>query len=153
MFKKGLLCLVVCFLSGCSKQAAPNYFNGNYYLAGDESCTQIREIGYGRVMCSNDDGIETGYRNAMTQGDMQMYQMQQMNQQMQMAQLNQQLQQTGQSFQNSGQQIQQQSQSYTAPQAQSYGSSGTTIYNRVGNNVIGSDGTSCTYVGQSLICR
>ncbi|CAJ1305508.1 hypothetical protein RAG73_21875 [Klebsiella pneumoniae] len=153
MFKKSLLCLAMCFLSGCSKQAAPNYFNGNYYMAGDESCTHIRQIGYGRVMCSNDEGIETGYRDAMTQADMNYYQMQQMNQQMQMAQLNQQLQQTGQSFQNAGQQMLQQSQSYTAPQVQSYGSSGSTTYTQVGNNIIGSDGTSCTYVGQSLICR
>ncbi|EOW8874651.1 hypothetical protein ACO03G_004497 [Escherichia coli] len=59
-------------------------------------------------MCSNDEGIETGYRDAMTQADMNYYQMQQMNQQMQMAQLNQQLQQTGQSFQNAGQQMLQQ---------------------------------------------
>lgn len=153
MLKKGLLCLVVCFLSGCAKTAAPNYFNGHYYMAGDDSCRHIRQIDYARVMCMDEDYVETGYRDAMTQGDMQMYQMQQMNQQMQMAQLNQQLQQTGQSFQSSGQQILQQSQSYSAPQVQSYGSSGTTIYNRVGNNVIGSDGTSCTYVGQSLICR
>ncbi len=101
----------------------------------------------------NDDYVETGYRNAMSPADMQMYQNIQANQQVQMAQLNQQLQQTGQSFQNSGQQILQQSQSYTAPQVQSYGSSGATIYNRVGNNIIGSDGTSCTYVGQNLICR
>lgn len=153
MLKKSLALFVVSLLSGCAKTAAPNYFNGNYYMAGDETCTHFRQIDYGRIMCMNDDFVETGFRDAMSSGDMQIYQNMQANQQVQMAQLNQQLQQTGQSFQNSGQQILQQSQSYSAPQVQSYGSSGTTIYNRVGNNIVGSDGTSCTYVGQNLICR
>lgn len=153
MLKKVLIFIFVCLLSGCARTAAPNYFNGNYYMAGDESCTHIRQIDYARIMCMNDDYVETGYRNAMSSSDIQMYQNMQANQQVQMAQLNQQLQQTGQSFQNSGQQIQQQSQSYSAPQVQSYGSTGGTTYNRVGNNIVGSDGSSCTYVGQSIICR
>ncbi|HCM9545913.1 TPA: hypothetical protein N5O22_003014 [Enterobacter hormaechei subsp. xiangfangensis] len=154
MQKTLVLLAMVCSLSGCTKQAVPNYYNGNYYMAGDESCTYIKEIGYGRVMCSNDDGIETGYRDAMTQEQMQMYQSMQINQQIQMAQLNQQLQQTGQTFQNSGQQILQQSQSYQAPQVQSY-SYGNNVnsYQRVGNTVIGSDGSSCQLVGQTMICR
>ncbi|WP_411512038.1 hypothetical protein QM042_02180 [Escherichia coli] len=97
------------------------------------------------------DATGTASEDMMGLFDTNYYQMQQMNQQMQMAQLNQQLQQTGQSFQKAGQQMLQQSQSYTAPQVQSYGSSGSTTYTQVGNNIIGSDGTSCTYVGQSFI--
>ncbi|HAU5801587.1 TPA: hypothetical protein JD404_16420 [Citrobacter freundii] len=123
-------------------------------MGGDESCTNYRTIDYARIMCLNDDGVETGYRDAMTPEQIQMYQSMQINQQIQMAQLNQQLQQTGQTFQNSGQQILQQSQSYQAPQVQSY-SYGNNVnsYQKVGNTVIGSDGSSCQLAGQTMICR
>ncbi|GGC15309.1 hypothetical protein GCM10007205_25310 [Oxalicibacterium flavum] len=60
-------------------------------------------------------GVETGYRDAMTYEELQMYQMHVQNQQIQMQQLNQQLQQTGEAWQRVGQQIQQVPQ-YTAPQ-------------------------------------
>ncbi len=141
-------------LVGCARQAMPNYINGDYYMAGDDQCLSYMALPPGQIMCRDADGMNTGIRNAMTSGDMQMYQNQQMTQQMQMAQLNQQLQQTGQSFQNAGQQIYNQSQSYTAPQVQSYSTgSNTVLYNRVGNSVVGTDGSACHYVGSGYICR
>ena len=151
--KKIIVLALTLTLVGCAKTAMPNYFNGNYYMAGDSDCTRMRQVDNNVIMCTSDDGVETGYRYAMTQGDMQMYQSMRANEQAQIAQLNQQLQQTGESFRNTGQQMMQQSQSYTAPQVQSYGSSRPTTYNQVGNSLIGSDGSSCTYVGQSIICR
>lgn len=106
----------VLMLSGCAHDAAPNLFNGQYYMAGDPDCVQIRQLSEKRIMCTNKKGYDRGYRDAMTYEQMQMYQINMQYQQAQMQQFNQQLQQTGQSFQNSGQQILQQSQQYTAPQ-------------------------------------
>lgn len=124
-------------------------------MAGDSNCVQMRQLSSTRIMCIDKNGQSTGYREAMTSEQMQMYRMQMLNEQAQMEQLNRQIQQTGQSFQNSGQQILQQSQSYTAPQVQqvpSYGS-GTTTYRRVGNTIIDSNGNACQVVGQTVICK
>lgn len=147
--------LGVLIISGCASSPAPNFFNGNYYMAGDSNCVQMRQLSSTRIMCIDKNGQSTGYREAMTSEQMQMYRMQMLNEQAQMEQLNRQIQQTGQSFQNSGQQILQQSQSYTAPQVQqvpSYGS-GTTTYRRVGNTIIDSNGNACQVVGQTVICK
>ena len=69
---------LICSLAGCSSgsgsAAAPNFFNGRYYMAGDSSCTQIRPLSDGRVMCTNDAGDETGYRDAMNDQQLQMWQ-------------------------------------------------------------------------------
>jgi len=99
-------------LSGCASDPSPNYFNGGYYMAGDPSCVRMSAFGKGRIMCYNSSGAATGYRDEMTQQNLQMYQYQQINQQAQMQQFGQQLQQTGQSFQQSAQQTYQQ---YTPP--------------------------------------
>lgn len=142
-------------IAGCTSNPAPNFFNGNYYMAGDPNCVQMRQLSNTRIMCLNDNGQSTGYRDALSYEQMQMYRMQMMNQQAQMQQLTQQLQQTGQSFQNAGQQALQQSQSWSAPQVQplpSYGS-GTTSYRRVGNTIIDSNGRACQVVGQTVICN
>lgn len=67
-------------LAGCAggsgPTAAPNFMNGYYYLAGDSTCTQIRQIAVGRVMCVNPQGQDTGYRDAMTDQQIQMWQYQ-----------------------------------------------------------------------------
>lgn len=84
-----------------------------------------------------------------------MKQQEAVNQQMQYERLMQQIQQTGQTFQNIGQQFLQQSQQYSAPQVQSIepqGAYGGTTYRRVGNTVLGSDGSSCQVVGQGILC-
>lgn len=147
---------VVVLIAGCASSAAPNYFNGNYYLAGDRDCVRVEQLSSTRVMCMDKKGNFTGNRDAMTPQQIQMYQMQALHQQMQLQQLTQQLQQTGQAFQNSAQQTLQQSQQYTAPQANvaaPYGSSSSTTYRRVGSTIIGSDGTTCQVVGESVICN
>jgi len=50
-------------------------------MAGDESCTRIRSLSYNRIMCINKKGEETGYRNAMTDQQLLMYQQRQQQQQ------------------------------------------------------------------------
>ena len=71
-------------------------------------------------------------------------------------QLSQELQQTSANFESSSQQRLQQSQQYSAPQVQPiypYKSSGSTTYRRVGNTVIGSDGSRCQIIGENIICN
>ena len=71
-------CLVVLTVSGCAggsgTVAAPNLLNGKYFMAGDNTCTGIKQISDGRVMCYNGAKEPTGYRDAMTDQQIQMYQ-------------------------------------------------------------------------------
>jgi len=152
--KHVLIALSALVISGCASTAMPNFYNGNYYMAGDPSCVRIRPLSNTRIMCVDKSGADTGYRDAMTYQQMQMYQIQMAQQQVQMQQLNQSIQQVGQTFQNAGNQIQQQSQSWTPPQVQPISplGSGITTYRQVGNTWLGSDGASCQVVGQSILC-
>lgn len=150
-----LIAAVALMIAGCASTAAPNFFNGNYYMAGDSSCVRVRQLSSTRVMCMDKKGNDTGYRDAMTYEQMQAYQLHVLNQQVQMQQITQKLQQTGQTFHNAGHQILQQSQQYTAPQVQPIAPQGAysgTSYRRVGDTVVGSDGSRCLIVGQSILC-
>lgn len=140
-------------LAACTSSATPTLFNGNYYMAGDPKCVRMTPKNGTWISCMDKTGSFTGYRDAITYQQMQGYQHQQ---QIQMQQLGQQLQQVGQSYQNSGQQTLQQSQQYIAPQIQPitpYGSSSGTVYRRLGNTIVGSDGTRCQIAGQNVICN
>lgn len=66
MKKLSLLALVV--LTGCAAQPAPNYVNGNHYLAGDEKCaTHYGVDAYDRMICADKNGVRTGeYRMPMS---------------------------------------------------------------------------------------
>ena len=153
--KHALIALFALIVSGCASTAMPNFYNGNYYMAGDPSCVQMRALSSTRIMCVDKKGSDSGYRDAMTYEQMQMYQIQMTQQQIQMQQLNQSMQQVGQTFQNARQQITQQSQQYTPPQVQPItpqGGYGGTTYRRSGNTWIGSNGSSCQVVGQSILC-
>lgn len=99
-------------LTGCATTAMPNFFNGNYFMAGDPSCVQMRALSSTRIMCVDKNGNEMGYRDAMTPDQLQMYQMQQAYNQQQMQILSQQLQQTNLQLQQTNQQIYQQGQQY-----------------------------------------
>ncbi len=109
----GLACVL---LAGCATSAAPNFFNGNYYMAGDATCKQVRALSPTRVMCIDKKGNDTGYRDALTAEQLQMYHMQMQYQQAQAQLYSQELQRSNQALQNSTQQLLQQSQQYTAPQ-------------------------------------
>jgi hypothetical protein len=65
----GILALVV-FLSSC---AAPRFYNGKYYMAGDLDCQSMSQLDESRVMCYDSSKKETGYRQAMTDQQLQMY--------------------------------------------------------------------------------
>ena len=63
----------ILILSGCAS-AIPNAINGKYYMAGDSNCKRYRVISDDRIMCIDSDGRDTGYRNAMNNQELQMYQ-------------------------------------------------------------------------------
>lgn len=137
-------------LTGCASSAAPRYIDGNYYMVGDANCRTGMAVSPTMIMCGDKSGAQTGYRNAMTAQDMQMYQMHVAQYQATM----QQIQQVGQTWQNAGNQITQQSQSWTAPQVTPIApqGSGATYYRQVGNTWMGSNGASCQVVGQAILC-
>lgn len=125
-------------------------------MGGDSNCIRYRELSSFRIMCMDKNGNDTGYRDAMTDQQLQMYQYSMQQQQVEMQQLGQQLQQMGESYRDSSQQMLQQSQQYSTPQYQPiapYGSSGTTSYRRVGNTVMGTDGSRCHIVGETVLCN
>lgn len=59
--------------TGCGG-ATPNAINGKYYMGGDSNCKRYRVISDDRIMCMDSDGRDTGYRNAMSNQELQMYQ-------------------------------------------------------------------------------
>jgi hypothetical protein len=70
-----ILALVTIFIGGCASTAIPNFINGKYYMGGDSVCSRYRILSESRIMCLSDDGTENGYRDAMTDQQLQMYQM------------------------------------------------------------------------------
>jgi len=155
LLKKICAISMTAFIAGCSTYAAPNYFEGNYYMAGDNNCVRFRPLFGNRIMCVDKNGRDTEPREALTYGQLQAYQMHMQQQQAQFDSLNLQLQQTAQSFQSMGQAQLQQSQNWSPPQAQpipQYGGQVTT-YRQVGNTILRSDGRTCQNVGQTLICN
>ena len=68
-------CIVFLSIVGCSSYVAtPRYINGGYYMAGDSSCVAYRPLSASSIMCVDTEGKDTGYRTAMTNQDLQMYQ-------------------------------------------------------------------------------
>lgn len=101
-------------LASCASGPTPNFFNGNYYMAGDSDCRYMDTFSPTQVRCYDSKRNFTGYRYAMNLEQMQMYQSQQAYQHQQMQALTQNVQQLGNSAQQATQAIQQ-SQPYKAP--------------------------------------
>lgn len=66
------LVLIATIIGGCSS-AALNVIDGKYYLAGDSNCVRYRQLSESRIMCINKKGEEVGYRDAMTDQELQVY--------------------------------------------------------------------------------
>ena len=76
--------------SGCSSDPHPELAsNGNYFMVGGASCEKYRPVSQTTIECADANGNSTGYRNAMTQADMQMYTYQRQQAQQQLQALNQ----------------------------------------------------------------
>lgn len=70
--KKLMLVFLVVFLSGCM-DAAPNFINGKYYMAGDSACSKVKVKDSNTINCYNSKGEYQGYRRAMTDQQLYMY--------------------------------------------------------------------------------
>ena len=160
--------LSLMLLTGCASAPAPNFFNGQYYMAGDASCESVRALSDTRVMCIDKDGKDTGYRDAITAEQITMWGQQQALQAQQAAATRQSIRdnnqalaaQTQQTLQGIGQfgspQVSQPSGqggiTYTQVGTSLVGSNGVT-YKVVGNTIFGSDGTTCQVVSSQIICN
>jgi len=70
MKKISLVCLLLA-LVGCS--ASPQFLRGHYYMTGDSNCRSSSERTDTSINCYNSDDENTGYRDAMTDQQLQMY--------------------------------------------------------------------------------
>jgi hypothetical protein len=59
-------------LSSCGGTPGPQFYNGNYYWI-DSNCVEVRPVTATSIECRNSDKVSTGYRNAMTDQQMDMY--------------------------------------------------------------------------------
>lgn len=137
-------------LTGCASVAEPNLRNGHYFMAGDKNCKQGRNVSDTRIMCYNNKLQFTGYRDAMTQQDMQMYLAGRLQDQIASAQFQQSMQQYIQNAPTFGQQALQQSQQFQGSQVpvpSLTGNTGRVTYRQAGNALIGSNGVTYRYVG------
>jgi hypothetical protein len=77
MLKKiGMLVLFSTLIAGCSTPG-PQLLRGSYYWTGDGSCESSSYRTDTSINCYNSDEEATGYRNAMTNQEMQAYKYQQ----------------------------------------------------------------------------
>ena len=78
-FKIISLCLAAATVAGCASEptAIPNFYNGRYFMAGDNNCARMKMANQNQIHCFNTEGQHTGLRNAMTTQQLQMYQHQQ----------------------------------------------------------------------------
>lgn len=140
---------VMAMLTGCATAPSPREFNGSYYMMGDSNCVLAYPLSPTRIMCGDKHKNQTGYREALSLEQLQMYQLQQAAARQERAELNESLRQTSQMLQQASQPLP----SYSSPQVQGIPTQGTTTYNQVGDTLIGTNGTSCQTVGQTTICR
>lgn len=68
-----LTAIFVLILTGCASTAMPNNIAGKFYMAGDSNCVRYRQLTNSRIMCIDENGREVGYRDAMTDQELQMY--------------------------------------------------------------------------------
>lgn len=147
-------------LTACANDPALNFVNGRYYIAGDKHCKYSRPISDSQIMCLDKNSKETGYRNALTSDEVQMFAY---NRQMEVQALTQSIKNLGESSKTWATQP-----NIATPSPSQYGQSGAITYTQVGNSligsngvtyrqvgstVLGSDGTSCRVVGSTIICR
>jgi hypothetical protein len=73
MLRVFLAGVAVLVLSGCSRSASPQFLRGNYYMTGDSNCRLSRHRTDDSITCYDSDDNKTGYRNAMTDQQLEMY--------------------------------------------------------------------------------
>lgn len=135
-----MIALSALLMASCATSPQPNLINGRYFMIGDRECKRYIVEGASQVGCYNSDGKYTGYRNAMSQMELQYYSAQMAQQQQQVAQMRAQLDAGNARLQQQTQQMLQNSQAYTAPPVMSVSPSNVnTAY--------------CSNLGNVLSCR
>ena len=136
------ICLLL-GLVGCS--ASPHALRGHYYMTGDSNCMSSEARTDTSIYCYNSNGDITGIRYAMSNQELQMYQLKK-QQKLSWSEAYE----RGKSRYKSNfsdlpsmPTIQSSTPRATAP----------TYYHRNGNSILGSDGTNCTIIGNTLICN
>ena len=81
--KKISLLLCPLIIIGCAPVAEPHLINGQYFMGGDENCIKFLPVSPTRIMCRNSKDENTGYRDAMSPAELQMYQYQKIQAQIQ----------------------------------------------------------------------
>lgn len=62
------------WLVGCSSHyASPAFSQGGYFMVGDESCVWQRHLTPTRIECYDQKRVYRGYRDAMTEAELQIY--------------------------------------------------------------------------------
>ncbi|MEQ1950916.1 hypothetical protein [Mesorhizobium sp. CN2-181] len=63
-------------LAGCTStpQAYPNFMNGRYYMVGDTDCRYSANVTPTRILCYDEQRQAKGYRDALTDQQLMMYQ-------------------------------------------------------------------------------
>lgn len=113
--KKIAILASLTILSGCAGTASPTFFAGNYYLAGDSDCRRFQTSTDTRIECFNSKGNFRGYRYAMNSEALRIWQAERAYNDAQIEGLTQSLKQVGQTFEQGGQRVLQQSQGYSPP--------------------------------------
>lgn len=141
--KKLTLLLLLCAIAspGFAGQAIPNIIGGHYYMAGDDVCAQYRVLSETRIMCLDSAGNEEGYRDAMTNADVQMYQYQQQAQAQQIDALNAQIQATNTQLGAWSAQMLNSTRQYAPPQAMPIQPQGGNVIRCISTDIY----TNCRY--------
>ena len=85
LIKIGMLVLFSTLIAGCSTPG-PQLLRGSYYWTGDSSCESSSYRTDTSINCYNSDEEATGYRNAMTNQEMQAYKYEQQRKQQEISQ-------------------------------------------------------------------
>ena len=121
IFLFSLLTIISLSITGCSKTAMPNFYNGHYFMAGDDNCRRMSSISSTRIMCYDKNGKEMGWRDAMTDQQLSMYQHNQNIQQRESEQLNQSIQNLNNQMNYNNQQMMNRNNVYKFQQVGPYG--------------------------------
>lgn len=106
--------------AGCASGPGPQFIGGNYFMTGDSNCQSWRAVGERRIMCYDSAGQYTGGRWAMGVEEMQMHQQMQAQSHRDAAALSASMVEATRSFNQSSQQMLQQSSGWTPPAVNSY---------------------------------
>lgn len=151
--KKAIVTVVLAsvLIAGCASSAQPKLVRGNYYMVGDSNCVGGHLMTDNHFLCFDKEQNPTGYRLPLSTQQLQAYQLDKLTDKLRAARTHDRISAT---FQRQVQSMGSRQPTYTptvqgVPQA----NKGVT-YHRVGNTLVGSDGTSCQLMdGSTTICR